>query len=81
MLLSKCVVCGTKKSRFVKKPETSGLLSSLGIQTGSDKIPIFCPICFQRYKFNEKVKMLLLAEDKFKAEMHLRKSLDLPKCQ
>ena len=31
MLLSKCVVCGTKKSRFVKKPETSGLLSSLGI--------------------------------------------------
>ena len=31
MLLSKCVVCGTKKSRFVKKPETSGSLSSLRI--------------------------------------------------
>ena len=28
---SKCAVCGTKKSRFVKKKETKGLLSSLGL--------------------------------------------------
>ena len=30
MLLSKCATCGRKKSRFVKKQEASGLLSSLG---------------------------------------------------
>ena len=30
MLLSKCVVCNSKKSKFIKKQETSGLLSSLG---------------------------------------------------
>ena len=29
MLLSKCVICGSKKSRFIKKQEPSGLLSSL----------------------------------------------------
>ena len=28
---SKCAVCGTKKSRFVKKKEAKGLLSSLGL--------------------------------------------------
>ena len=26
MLLSKCVVCGSKKSRFVKEQEVKGLL-------------------------------------------------------
>ena len=30
---SKCSVCGIKKSRFVKKQEAKGLLSSLGIKT------------------------------------------------
>ena len=30
MLLSKCVVCDSKKSKFIKQQETSGLLSSLG---------------------------------------------------
>ena len=28
---SKCAVCGTKKSRFVKKKEAKWLLSSLGL--------------------------------------------------
>ena len=28
-LSSKCVVCGSKKSRFMKKTEAEGLLSSL----------------------------------------------------
>ena len=35
ILSSKCVSCGTKKSRFMKEQETSELLSSLGI-----KIPL-----------------------------------------
>ena len=32
MLLSKCVVCDSKKSKFIKEQEASGLLSSLGIK-------------------------------------------------
>ena len=30
MLLPKCVKCGSRKSRFIKEKETSGLLSSFG---------------------------------------------------
>ena len=33
MLLSKCAMCGTKKSRFIKEREANGLLSSVGIKT------------------------------------------------
>ena len=33
MLLSKCTVRDSKKSRFIKEQEASGLLSSLGIKT------------------------------------------------
>ena len=33
MLLSKCTVCDSKKSKFIKEQEASGLLSSLGIKT------------------------------------------------
>ena len=38
-LSSKCVVCGSKKSRFTKEQEAKGLLSNLGIQTPLSKIP------------------------------------------
>ena len=44
MLLSKCVVCDSKKSKFIKEQEASGLLSSLGI-----KVPLnnfFFKSCF-----------------------------------
>ena len=33
MLLSKYAVCDTKRSKFIKEQEASGLLSSLGIKT------------------------------------------------
>ena len=33
MLSSKCAVCGSKKSGFVKEQSPKGLLSSLGIKT------------------------------------------------
>ena len=33
MLLSKCAVCGSKKSKSIKQQEASGLLHSLGIKT------------------------------------------------
>ena len=28
MLLSKCAICGSKKSRFIKKQEASGILNN-----------------------------------------------------
>ena len=40
MILSKCAICGSKKSRFVKNQEAIGLLSNLGITTPFSKLPI-----------------------------------------
>ena len=40
MLLSKCAVCGNKKSRFMKEQEAKGLLSSLRIKTPLNKNPL-----------------------------------------
>ena len=39
LMQSKCPVCVIKKSRFVKKKETKGLLSNLGIKTPLNQIP------------------------------------------
>ena len=41
MMLSKCAVCGSTKSGFIKKQEASGILNNLGFQRGLDKIPFF----------------------------------------
>ena len=40
MVLSKCAVCDSKKSRFVKNQEAKGLLSNLGFRTPLSKVPI-----------------------------------------
>ena len=40
VMQSKCPVCGIKKSSFVKKQETKGSLSNLGIKTPLNKIPL-----------------------------------------
>ena len=40
MILSKCAICGSKKSRFIRKQEAKELLSSLGIKTPFSNIPI-----------------------------------------
>ena len=40
LMQSKCSVCGTKKSRFVKKQVAKGLLSNLGVKTPLSKIPL-----------------------------------------
>ena len=37
---SKCLDCGIKKSRFVKKQEAKVLLSNLGIKAPLGKIPL-----------------------------------------
>ena len=39
MILSECAICGSKKSKFIKKQEAEGILISLGFKTGLDKIP------------------------------------------
>ena len=44
MLLSKCVVFDSKKSKFIKEQEASGLLNSLGIVTPLSKIPLVGPL-------------------------------------
>ena len=46
MILSKCAICGSKKSRFIKKQEAKGLLSKLGIKAPFSKLPILGNILF-----------------------------------
>ena len=46
MLLSKCEVYDSKKSKFIKEKEASGLLSSLGIKTPLSKILLVGPLLF-----------------------------------
>ena len=73
MLLSKCAVCDSKISKFIKEQEARGLLSKLTgiiVPILSD-LPI-ANISFQKYKMNTTVNKLLLAGDKFMPEMHLR---------
>ena len=40
MMLSKCAICNTKKSRFIKEQEAKGILSNLGIRTPLIQIPL-----------------------------------------
>ena len=46
MILSKCVICDSKKSRFIKNQEAKGLLSKLGIKAPLCKVPILGDILF-----------------------------------
>ena len=46
MILSKCAICGSKKSRFFKNQERKGLLSNLGLRKPLGKVPILSDILF-----------------------------------
>ena len=46
MILSKCAICDSKKSRFIKNQEAKGLLSNLGIRAPLSKVPILGDILF-----------------------------------
>ena len=46
MVLSKCAICGSKKSRFIKNPEAKGLLSNLGIRSPLSKVSLLGNILF-----------------------------------
>ena len=72
MVLSKCEVCDSKKSNFIKEQETTGLLSSLGIKAPLSKISFVGPLLFEEYKMNEIENKYLLAGDKFMPKLHLR---------
>ena len=40
MILSKCAICGSKKSKFIKEQQAKGLLCNLGLRTPLNKIPV-----------------------------------------
>ena len=46
MTLSKCAICGSKKSRFIKNQEGKRLLSNLGVRARLSKVPILGGILF-----------------------------------
>ena len=46
MILSKCAICGSKKSKFIKKQDAKRLLSKLGIKTPLSRIPLLGDILF-----------------------------------
>ena len=46
MVLSKCAICGSKKSRFIKNQEANGLLSNLGVRTPLSQAPRLGDILF-----------------------------------
>ena len=46
MILPKCAICKSKKSKFIKEQQAKGLLSNLGIRTPLNKIPLLGDILF-----------------------------------
>ena len=82
MILSKCSICGSEKSKFIKEQQAKGLLSNLGLRTPLNKIPVLEDILFylitimvdaiSLYEMNNTINKILLAGDKFMLEMYLR---------
>ena len=52
MVLSKCAICGSKKSRFINNQEAKGPLSNLGIKTPLSN-QYWVIFCFERVYKNE----------------------------
>ena len=46
MVLSKCAICNSQKSRFIKDHEAKWLVSNLGVKTPLGKVPIFGDVLF-----------------------------------
>ena len=46
MILSNCGICGSEKSKFIKKQEANELLIDLGIKTPLSKIPLLANVLF-----------------------------------
>ena len=75
MFSSKCAVCNSKKSRFIKKQEAIELLNQIAIRTSLSKIALLGDILFWKIiKMNETVNTFWLVGDQLLADMHLRQS-------
>ena len=46
MILSKCAICRSKRSRYIKKQEQGEILSSLDLRTPLNKMPLLGGILF-----------------------------------
>ena len=46
IVISKVAVCNSKKLRFIKDQEATGILSSFGIKTSLMRIPLVGPLLF-----------------------------------
>ena len=46
MMLSKCAIYRSRKSKFIKKQDAKGLLSKLGIKTPLSNVPLLGNILF-----------------------------------
>ena len=46
LVLSKCTICDSKKSRFIENQEAKVLSSNLGVKTPLSKVPILGNILF-----------------------------------
>ena len=46
MVLSKCTICDSKKSRFIENQEAKVLSNNLGVKTPLSKVPILGNILF-----------------------------------
>ena len=46
MILSRCAICNSKKSKFIEEQQAKGLLSNLGLKTLLNKIPLLGDILF-----------------------------------
>ena len=45
-ILSKCAICDSRKSKFIKKQDAKGIVSSLGVKTPLSKIPLLGDVLF-----------------------------------
>ena len=58
MILSKCAICGSKKSKFIKEQQAKGLLSNLGLRTPLNKIPLLIVLVDHLLNINKEFKSL-----------------------
>ena len=70
-MISKCTICGSKKSRFIKKQKASRILSNLGLNTPLSKVPIITwyLVLNTIIKMNE---IVINFSVKFMSEIHLK---------
>ena len=68
---SKCLVCNSNKSNFLKEQEARWVLSNQGIKTALIQIPLLYYF-ISSYKMNDIINTFLFTGDTFMPEIHLR---------